>query len=266
MESGAPGQDDDIKRFIDFERLLAAIDVNGGIRAAWPDLRQFFPPDEGGWELYREQVDFTEVPGLVERLSMFRNGDAQITVDIFVSSRGPRPAVERLVDVMAATSMGYQHFQRGPAGIGQLCLVLPLPNPTVLVIDRNVFVRIRRTNHTMDVVPVARALAKYMDEHAVPSLVALTPAVAGVTVSPEVPRVHESVSLAWRLPVEFAAGDLMWSLSPEVDRDVVEVRDQGADHAEVRIASPGRIELPIWLADRRTLLSSETRIAIDVKP
>jgi hypothetical protein len=263
VESAVQGQDE-IKRFIQFERLLATIDANAGVAVAWPDLRQFFPPDERGWELYKEQVDFAEVPGLVERLSLFRNGDAQITVDLFVSSRGPRPALERLVDVMAATSIGYRRFQPGPADIGQLCLVLPVPNPTVLVIDRNVFVRIRRTNHTMDLIPVARALAKFMDEHVVPALVARTPVMAGVSVSPETPGVHESARVALQLPTEFAAADLMWSLSPQLDRDVVDVREQGADHAEVRIGRAGRIELPIWLADRRTLLSSETRLVIDV--
>jgi hypothetical protein len=266
VESSLARQDEEARRFIEFDRIIASIDARAGVAAAWPDLRQFFPPDERDWESYRDEVNFTDVAGLIERLYMYRKGAAQITIDVFVSSSGPQPAVQRLIDTLVSTSIGFRRFERGPTDIGQLCLVLPLPNATLLVINRNVFVRIRRTNHSMDLVPMARSLTAFMNANVVPAIVGRRPTFAQISLKPESPAVNSSATVSLQLPADFPAADLMWTTSPDLDTDVVEKRDQGPDSAELRLRRAGRVEVPLWLADRRTLLSSESRLAIDVRP
>lgn len=266
LDSPVARQEDEVRRFIDFDRLAASIDAKRGVAVVWPDLRQFFPEQERDWELVRDQVEFAAVPGLVERLYIFRKGDAQLTIDLFVSSRGPQPALKQLVDTMVATSIGYRRYEQGPADIGQLCRVLPLPNPTVLVIDHNVLLRIRRTQGTFDIVSLARQLTKFIDANVVPSLAEKAPAFAEVSVTPASPAVGASVKIAVRLPAAFPPKELVWAVSSEVDSDIVDQSEQGSDYAELRITRPGRIEVPLWIADRRTLLSSESRVGIDVRP
>jgi hypothetical protein len=265
MDSPVAGQQAEVQQYIGFDSLIAAIDPNAGVAVAWPDLRQFFQEGERDWELYRDQIQFTDAAGLVERLLLFRKGDAQLTIDLFVSSLGPRPALNRLVNVMAATSIGYRRYERGPADIGQLCLVLAVPNPTVLVLDRNVFVRIRRDNHSMDIVPIAQRLAKFMDLNVVPTLAAKAPVFASVSANSTTPGVGEAVKISVTLPSGFQPETLMWALSHDVDPDVVDKRDQTVSYVELRISRPGHIEVPLSVADRRTLLSSESRVSLDVR-
>jgi len=265
VESPVARQEEDVRQFIELDRVAASIDANAGVAAVWPDLRQFLPPAERGWEVVRDEVTFTDVPGLMERLVILRSGEAQLTIDIFVSSRGPRPALDQLVDTMVATSIGYRKFQKGPADIGQVCFVLPVTNPTLLFVNRNVFVRLRRDNHSMDLVPVAKALSAFMDANVAPKLAARLPMLAGTSVTPESPAVNASARLALQLPAGIEPAAVMWTLAPEVDRDVVDTRDQGADFLEFRVTRPGKVAMPVWVADRRTLLSSAAPVSVEAR-
>lgn len=266
MSSSIDRLEQEIRQSIGYDRLVSSIDATGGVALAWPDLRQSFAQNERGWTLEADQVEFTGQPGLVARTYVFRKGEGQLDIDVFVSSRGPAPALRRLVDTLAATSIGYRRYQPGPADIGQLCLVLPLTNPTVLVINHNVYLSLRLSDGSMDIVALARELTKLMDAHRVPVLAVKAPAFAALSAAPSTARVGESVKIAVGLPTAFAADQLLWSLSYEIEAGVVDERGRGTDYLELRIMQPGRIEVPLWLADRRTLLSSESRVGIDVRP
>jgi hypothetical protein len=264
VESPVARQEEDVRQFIEFDRVAASIDANAGVAAVWPDVRQFLPP-AGGWEVVRDEVTFTDIQGLMERLVILRSGEAQLTIDIFVSSRGPRPALDQLVDTMVATSIGYRKFQKGPADLGQVSFVLPVTNPTLLFVNRNVFVRLRRDNHSIDLVPVAKALSAFMEANVAPKLAARLPVLAATSVTPETPAVNASARLALQLPAGIEPAAVMWTLAPEVDRDVVDTRDQGADYLEFRVTRPGKVAMPVWVADRRTLLSSAAPVNVEAR-
>jgi len=265
MESSLAGQEDEVRQFVEYDRVAAGIDASAGAAAAWPDVRQFLPAAERAWEVVTDEVTFGDAAGLMKRLVILRSGEAQLTIELGVSSRGPRPALDRLVDTLVATSIGYHRFQKGPADIGQLCLVLPAANPTLVFVNRNVFVRLRRDNHTLDLATVAKAISSFIDANVVPKLAARIPVLAGTSVSPETAAVNAAIRVSLKLPPGVEPAALMWSLAPEVDRDLVDTRQQGADFLELRLTAPGRVAMGIRVGDRRTLLSSESPVTVEAR-
>lgn len=265
VESSLVRQEENVRQFIEYDRVVAAIDATAGVAVVWPDVRQFLPDGGRGWDVVTDEVNFTDVAGLMERLVILRNGEGQLTIDIFVSSRGPRPALDRLVDSLVTTSIGYRRYQKGPADIGQICLVLPVTNPTLVFVNRNVFVSLTRDDHAIDLVPVAKALSSFMDANVTPKLAGRVPVLAGTSVSPESAAVNATVKVAIEPPATVEPAALMWTLSPVVDRDVVDTRGRGPDSLDLRLTRAGRVTLPIWVADRRTLLSSESQVSVEAR-
>jgi hypothetical protein len=265
MNSALEKREAQVKQKIGFDNLLNSIDANRGIVANWLDFHAFLPPEEKGWTAIHDEVDFTELAGLVEHQILFNKGESQLEIQVFVSSHGPRAALQRLIDTMLATSMWPDPYQPGPADIGQLCLLLPTANPTVLVINYNVYLVISVYDYNMDIVTLARTITKYMNEHLSP-LADHAPRFAATKVDPSHPRVGAAFNIDVTLPPAIDPNRILWKLSSAIDSDIIDQREITQNRLVLTVSKNGAIEIPLWIADRNTLLSSETRVRIDIQP
>lgn len=266
MNSKLEQREAQTKQKIGFEKLLSSIDAKRGVAVHWPELRTFLPAGEQGWVISSDEVNFSESAGLVERTILFEKGAAQFEMNLFVSSRGPEPALRRLLDTMLATSLWPDPYTPGPSGIGQLCLLLPVASPSVLVINHNVYFALRVDGYSLDLIAIARSMTKFMDEHLVPVVTSQTPKFGNFKIIPEHPLAGTPFRVDLALPQASNPKQLLWMLSREVDYDLVDQREIGAQHIILKVNRPGTVEIPFWLADRSTLLSSEVRISVDIQP
>jgi len=265
MNSGFDEREAPLKQKIGYDKLLMAANAKRGVVVNWPDPRSFLPQAEQDWALVSDKAQFTDAAGLVERQIRFEKGEARLAVQLFVSSLGTEPVLRRLLDTMLATS-ARDPFKLGPADIGQLCLVLPAASPSVLVINHNVFLRLRVDDYNLDIVAIARAMTKFMNDHLAPVVADHVPNFGKPIIKPSHPLINEPFRIDIALPQAIDPEQLLWALSYAVDYDVVDQRAVGARHLILTVNRPGIADIPLWLADRSTLLSSESRIRVDVQP
>jgi hypothetical protein len=167
---------------------------------------------------------------------------------------------------MLATSIGLNAFKPGPADIGQLCMLLGTANSSVLVINRNVLLDLRVDDYPLDLVEMARSIVKYMDQYVVARVSDHVPRIEKVDLAPLHPRVNDRIRLNFSFPRAFDPKLLMLSLPFGIDLDTFDQREKGTSHIDVIVKRPGKFVLPVWLADRSTLLSSENQVKLEIRP
>lgn len=249
-----------------------------GIVAGWTELPKQTRSLRKGWKLWRE----TAVPlhtdgGTIEwTYSAKAHEDDRLSIKVEVYQGGQQRAVEAMKAIGRSSNMPRNPFGPAPEWmrLGDFA-AMPFPeraSPTspvrsVFWVYYNALVQAQVVaEHTQfDVLPVARAIQSFMEQHVVSDLPRHLPAVRGLSVPPEPAHVGDVVTL--ELVPESGTDVSSWLIRIDSPGQLLRGR---ASHdplvALFEAEAPGRAILEAIVFDRKTLLSRRLEGAIEVLP
>ena len=103
---------------------------------------------------------------------------------------------------------------------------------------------------------------RYLTQHLVPKVSAHLPVIEKITVTPREPRVNESFWIELKPSAKFDPKHLMMKMESSANA-YVDRREQKGLSWRIGVKHSGEVEIPFWVADKKTLLS--TRVVVKVK-
>ena len=244
---------DKFKALIRYDEKLPADDPDRGVVLSWPDPRN--------WQIAADTT-------IVNRDTVLRKwdlvrGDQALTATMFVSSAGPGPAAQYLLEVASNTMMLEIPYKPGPEGLGDLAVEHANPNIQDLIwVFRNVCVRIEERDRILDASAVARWLQKEMEGQVVAKVSEHRPQIEEVRVSSQRVRVGETFTVE----VAPAAGEVPKQLLVELEQegDALDLVAENGLTLQLAGQKVGRAGAQVVVADAETLLCTTRSIRVDV--
>ena len=235
----------------------------------WPNLLQFFPSTESGWELEDDSIYF-DTGGIVERDWTFdKEDDARVSVWVFVSTGNePKELLSRLAQFGIMTSK-LNAYKLGPKDLGNISITT---NAETLYVDdifwvnHNVLVKISRRESSVDVLTIAHSFNTYLNQHIASNISNYAPKIDKIEISPTDAKINEPI---WLKLEPVSKSDIPYLLGPELEStkdNNLDIQSQDTLAIQLKIAKPGEFEIPMWVGDKRTLLSSRIVARVTVLP
>jgi hypothetical protein len=259
------------------ERLRETIRLNEvppasadrGVVLEWPDPAKFPELGPAGWRTIDERTSYREGGALREWV--LARGDERLSIKVFVSSVGPQPArtfFEREALSPADASPPYQRDLSGEV----LTLFLHVPfsdsparNDALLLLFRNIVLSLRAFNGNVEVREIAARLLELARRQAdVPFAEYLPP-----LPEPEDPKggILPGQELTLDLPPQtpWKHGEAQYRLQVSTSGEAVDFTGLRDEKAWFRMLTPGEGRISLRAVDRRTLMSKEVQLGLDVK-
>lgn len=196
----------------------------------------------------------------------WKKHSASLSVWVFVSGIGPQQARDKLVSIASTTMMMTIPFQPGPLNLGDVSVEHTRgPSTKMIWAFRNVCVLVSNSGSGVPVEPVARAIQAFMKANLVPDIAPFVPRPDAVVISPKLIHVGDQVQVAVTLPKNVAAVDIFADINQGRERLLAEqhIQDLTAKYLAER---PGRSRVDVSLVNRKTLLSPDLSVELQVLP
>lgn len=249
---------------------LPTVDPARGVRADWTQLPAALRALVKGKRPY--DVDLSPSGSATGTASFsWKLREDSILVKIHVSGTGGDGARQAFLRRASATTRQTIPYVLRPRPIGELAVQGPRhPAGSLMWIYRNVFVWVNADGATLDAGPVAEAIQRFMEAHAVPLLPDHLPVVEKVKVSTNEIHVGDVFQVSLVLGAKTALASVTVNFAEVLDKKT------GEDHLELVTREPlvatfkatktGQATIDIPVMDRKTLLSPPLSVVIDVLP
>jgi hypothetical protein len=251
-----------------FRQAEHTIPVDKGIvMDEWPNMLQFFPSTDTGWILEDESV-YLDTSGIMERDITYDKGEvSRVAIWIFVSSgHSPKVLLSRLAQFGIMTSM-LNAYKLGPNDLGNISVITNAESAyidEVFWVNHNILIKISRRESNIDILGIAYSLNEFLNKHIKTDIPNFTPSIDHIEISPSHVAVSEPV---WIKLHPATDSDIPHLIGPELEdtKDgTLDVQAQDTLAIQLKIDTPGRFEIPMWVGDKRTLLSSRIIAHIEV--
>jgi hypothetical protein len=158
-----------------------------------------------------------------------------------------------------------------PRPLGELAVYSPRhPAGVAMWVYRNVFAHVDTDSATLDVAPVAEAIQRFMEAHAVSRLPDHLPAVDKAKVSASEIHVGDvfqvSLVLGPKTALASVTTDFVQVFDTKTREDHLELETREPLIASFKATKAGQATIDIPVMDRKTLLSPPLSVVIDVLP
>jgi hypothetical protein len=253
-----------VERFKDrigFDATMRTEAPGRSVLIAWPDMLTAPGVVAQGWSVAADTT--LKAPGGAKRAWVLRRGKEAVSVNGYVSASGAEAARQFFLAQAGNTMMSEVPYERGPPGIGTLCVSLIRPGSSSLLwVFHNVFTLVSVTDSPVDAVAIAKWLQAQYEANLIPSGDARFRSLPSVEVSSETLSVGQALDVTVKMnPTVHEDRYLMRTNADE--RTVSESRFPGP-RAQLKALLPGHTAVEVYLIDRTTLLSSTTRFELQI--
>jgi hypothetical protein len=243
---------------------LAVGSAREGVRADWSKLPAAMPSYVRGLRLLQGELH-SEERGVALLGFDWQKDPEFVSVDVYVSGVGPKPAREKLVSLASQTSMMEIPFAAGPPNLGDIAVEHTSGSSTMIIwAFRNVCIRISNSGSGVPAEPAARAIQAFMKASVVPDISVYLPH-ASIAVSPKAVHVGNQVQVAVTLAKGTVASDVLGSIDQGTEH-LLEEQDVQSFSATYQARQAGHSRINISLVNRKTLLSPDLGVDFAVLP
>lgn len=251
-----------------FDQAAGSIDPTKGVFVEWPENPLvFLPGGHKGWSVVGDAT-YPEGTGMVERDWTLKKADLRIRLRVFVSSTGPKPALDQLLGLGITSNMP-DPYRLGPKDIGQISAtdnaLTPALISSVFWVNHNVCVDLDNDDNSIDTLALARRIDQFLNQHLVSKVADHRSVIEKVMVTPREPRVGESFWIELQPSAKFDPKHLLMELESSAE-PYVDQREEKGFAWRIAVKHPGLVDIPFWIADKKTLLSTRVLTKVNVLP
>ena len=253
-----------------FNRAKREISPDTGVvLTKWPNMMRFFPATETGWILEDDSTYF-EPNGIMERDWTFDKDDnSRITVWVFVSNGSTPDDLLSMLAQFGVMTSKLNAYKLGPADLGNISIMTNDEEPyidDVFWVNQNVLIKISRRESTADVLTIAYSINNFLNQNISSDISTKGPRITNIAISPHKPKVNETISLKLHTASESDALHLLGPGLENTDEEIFDIQEQNKLTIKLKITKAGTYEIPMWVADKLTLLSTRIVTQITVLP
>ena len=198
------------------------------------------------------------------------DNDSHINVDIDFATNVP---VEKLFFNLAAKgilSSKIRAYKLGPIDLGNLSITSNRTNPadihSVFWVNHNVVVKLFSAAKDVNLISMAYTLDKYLNQHVTKNPYDKAPEIHNIEITPDKILVNEPFWIKFHPETKQDAKYLMGPELEDTQDGTFDIQGQDTLAIKLKITNPGDFVIPMWVGDKRTLLSSRVVARIKVLP
>jgi hypothetical protein len=244
---------------------LKIADDNQGVVADWSHPLDWTIFKTNEWQIDDNQTTYKAEHGVL-REWVNRRGKEALSIEIMISSSGNMPALERLVSLAINTTMLEVPFKKAE-GLGDFYLVNIYPrSKSRLWVYRNVCFDIRYDAEdgeetSFDTFALAQWLQKYAEKHLVNNISVYYPQIDRVEITPS--KIHVGDTFSISLTMTGNKGVDNYVMESKIVNNLDSVSEDALT-VRAKALEPGIGEVNITIIDRKTLLSVQKTVTVEV--
>jgi hypothetical protein len=241
-----------------------------GVVADWSIPSEWYNLKTMSWQISHIETPFLTQNGVSRELIYIKKGKESIRIKIVVSSTGNRTTLNRFVTEMTFINSMVIPYNKAD-GLGDIYANLIYPDSRSLVwIYDNILFKIEHENidkaksPPLDTFALAKWMQNYAEKHVVRNIPDHYPKIARFDISPS--KVHVGDTFHVSVIPAGEKGIKEFLLELDMDRDE-HLQSWGEENNiyEFKALKPGPAKLTFTIIDRKTLLSSQKTVIVDVQ-
>lgn len=240
-----------------------------GVVADWSSPAEWDIFKGNAWKITHDHTTYSTEMG-VSREWINRKGKEYIILKIVVSSTGNRTTLEHFVNEMTNMNSMVNPYNKAD-GLGDLYVNLLYSDSRSLIwIYRNIYFEINHEHidkakgAPLDTFALARWMQTYAEKHLVTNISDYYPKVAHFDISPS--KVHVGDTFTIKLIMDANTNRNNYKLESDISKslDLIDLIGQDVLTIELKALKPGTAKIIFTIIDRKTLLSSQKTVTVDV--
>jgi hypothetical protein len=195
---------------------------------------------------------------------------SQLNVDIAVSTNLPANKIISSLAARGILSSKRRAYKLGPDDLGNLAIMTNTANPdnihTVFWVNHNVIVKLHCTGKITKLLHTAYAIDEYLTQDIIKNPYDKVPKFQEIEISADKITVDQPFWIKFHPESE---SDMEYLIGPKLQGTqdgAIDKQGQDTLAIQIKISKPGEFEIPMWIGDKRTLLSSRVVARVTVKP
>lgn len=242
----------------------------GIILPAPRNMLEILPLVKQDWYQKKDTIYLGKGGWMEQKWVLDRDDDTQLSISINVATNVP---AKNLIFDLAAIGMLAtmpDAFKLGPADLGNLSIISNTPNPddvdTVFWVNHNIIIKMFSVATDIDLMSIAYALDRYLNQHVVKSPYEKAPKFSDIEIAPDKIFVSQPFWTKLHPEAELEAEYIMGPELEDTHDGTFDIQGQDSLAIKLKITKPGDFEIPMWVGDKRTLLSSCVVAHVKVLP